>query len=69
MTKPDLIKKMAAAGVAGQVYRDNGTLTVELADEAARKKFHKNVVQWGGFSCGHGGWVLREAAPRRYRHD
>ena len=58
MTKREVAKRMAAAGIAGETGSGRAW-EVELADEATMEAFCRDVIPTGGYRTGYGGWVLR----------
>jgi hypothetical protein len=69
MTARQIGKKLAAAGIGDAglaIGRDEVEVCVVDADgdcdrEATRRKADRvrRALGWGGYSCGHGGWVVR----------
>lgn len=69
MTKRQIEKKLQAVNISLEyieINRDEVEIYVPdtdgTCDMEATEKLQKqvsNLLDWGGFRCGHGGWVLR----------
>ena len=59
MKKSEVLRKMAAAGIVGEVTGKGDFWEVELPSEDAMNLFQKKVVRAGGYRTGYGAWVLR----------
>ena len=59
MTKREVLRRMAAAGITGEVTGKADAWEVELPDDAAKDVFLAKVCDAGGYRTGYGAWVLR----------
>lgn len=52
-------KLMSEHNIAGELTGAGSKWSVELASDAALRKFRKHVTKAvAGYKCGHGGWVM-----------
>ena len=59
MKAAQIRKLMTDNNVAGEVSGAGNKWSVELANDAALRKFRKHVTkEGGGYKCGWGGWVM-----------
>jgi len=59
MTRTQIINAMETAKIKGEVRGSGKNVEIELPDDNQKKKFCKNVANFGGFKAGYGAWVLR----------
>jgi hypothetical protein len=59
MTATQVRNLMTKHNVAGEVTGAGRKWSVELANDAALRKFRKHVTkEVGGYKCGYGAWVM-----------